>query len=147
MHEMYIRALVFDISAFCKFPSPPVSTGSRFYLLPKIDKPGNPGRPIIALNGAPPENISHFADFCLQPSVIHLPSYIRDTTDFINTLQRLPQLSPGCLLLTLDDSLLYTNIPHEEGITVCQEFLNHKEARTRVPADPGQDTSSVVEVQ
>ena len=60
---------------------------ARFYLLPKIHKPGNPGRPIVASNGAPTENISRFVDSFLQPSVVHLPSYIRDTTDFINKLR------------------------------------------------------------
>ena len=39
----------------------------------------------------------------------------------------LPRLPPGCLLLTLDVSSLYTNIPHEEGITASEEFLNLQE--------------------
>ena len=55
----------------------------RFYLLPKIHKPGNPGRPIVASNGALTENISRFADFFLRLTVTQLPSHIRDTTDFI----------------------------------------------------------------
>ena len=36
-------------------------------------------------------------------------------------------MPPGCLLVTLDVSLLYTNIPHEEGIAACKEFLNRRE--------------------
>ena len=35
---------------------------ARFYLLPKIHKPANPGRPIVASNGARTENISRFTD-------------------------------------------------------------------------------------
>ena len=100
---------------------------ARFYLLPKIHKPGNPGRPIVASNGAPTENTSRFTDFFLLPSVTQLPSHIQDTTDFINKLPRLPRLPPSCLLVTLDVSSLYTNIPHEEGITACEEFLNRRE--------------------
>ena len=38
-----------------------------------------------------------------------------------------PPPSPSCLLVTLKVSSLYTNIPHEEGITACGEFLNHPE--------------------
>ena len=45
---------------------------ARFYLLPKIHKPGNPGRPIEASNGAPTENFSLFTDFYLRPSIIQL---------------------------------------------------------------------------
>ena len=99
----------------------------RFYLLHKIHKPGNPGRPIVPSNGAPTENISLFTDFFLRPRVTQLPSHIRDTTDFITKLRRLPQLPSGSLLITLDVSSLYTNIPHEEGITACKEFLNRRE--------------------
>ena len=68
-----------------------------------------------------------------QPSMVHLPSYIWDTTDFINELRRLPIFQPGCLLVTLDVSLLYTNIPHEEGIVACEEFLNLWESQVHVP--------------
>ena len=108
---------------------------ARFYLLPKIHKPGNPGRPIVASNGAPTENISRFADFYLRPRVIHFPSYIRDTTDFINKLRGLPRLPSGCLLVNLDVSSLYTNIPHEEGITACEEFPNRREVQEPPTSD------------
>ena len=57
----------------------------------------------------------------------HPSSYIRDTTDFIHKLRGLPRLPPGSLLGTLDVSSLYTNIPHEEGITACEEYLNRRE--------------------
>ena len=108
---------------------------ARFYLLPKIHKPGNPGRPIVASNGAPTENISRFTDHFLRTSVRQLPSYIRDTTDFIHKLRGLPRLPPGSLLVTLDVSSLYTNIPHEEGITACEEYLNRRELQEPPTAD------------
>ena len=97
---------------------------ARFYLLPKIHKPGNPGRPIVSSNSTPTKNISRFADWFLQPFTASLPTNIRDTTDFINRPRKLPLLPPGTLLVTLDVSSLYTNISHEEGITACKEFLN-----------------------
>jgi hypothetical protein len=37
----------------------------RFYLLPKIHKENNSGRPIISANGHPTEKISEFIDFHL----------------------------------------------------------------------------------
>ena len=36
-------------------------------------------------------------------------------------------MPPGSHLVTLDVSLLYTNNPHKEGITACEEFLNRRE--------------------
>ena len=42
---------------------------AEFYLLPKIHKPGNPGRPIVSSNGAPTENVV----LCrLFPATLHL---------------------------------------------------------------------------
>ena len=41
----------------------------------------------------------------------NLPSYIRDTTEFIETTE----LPKECILASIDVSSLYTNIPHNEG--------------------------------
>ena len=110
-----------------KYQTPDHSRTARFYVLPKIHKPGNPGRPIVSLKGAPTENILCSVDCSLQPPATSLPSYIRDTSDFINRLRRLPQPPPESLMVTLDVSSLYTDIPHEEGIKTCEEFLNQQE--------------------
>ena len=55
----------------------------RFYLLPKIHKTGNPGRPIVSANGYPTERISEFDDHHLRPFVEELPSYVQDTTNYL----------------------------------------------------------------
>ena len=96
---------------------------SRLYLLPKLHKPGLPGRTIVSSWGSPTENISCFVDYFLQPITRALPSYIRDTTDFLQKLRELPALPPESFLVTLDVSSLYTNTPHNEGINACKEFL------------------------
>ena len=59
----------------------------RFYLLPKIHKAGNPGRPIVSANGHPTEKISEFVDLNLQLHVNSLSSYLKDTTDYLRTQQ------------------------------------------------------------
>ena len=98
----------------------------RFYIPPKIQKQGNPGRPIISSNGHPTERISEFIDYHLKPLVQNLPSFIKDTTHFLLQLQELGPVPDDTLLVTLDVSPLYTNIPHNEGIDACRYFLtNH----------------------
>jgi hypothetical protein len=59
----------------------------RFYLLPKIHKENNPGRPIMSANGHPTENISEFIDFHLRSFVENLPSHIKDTTDHLKKME------------------------------------------------------------
>lgn len=96
-----------------------------FYLLPKIHKEGIPGRPIINCIGHPTEKISHFLDLQLQPFVQSLPSFIKDTTDFINKTPS-ENLPPNTLLVTLDVTSLYTNIPHDEGIEACRKVWDSR---------------------
>ena len=106
----------------------------RFYILPKIHKQGNPGRPIISSNGHPTERISEFVNYHLKPLVQNLPSFIKDTTHFLLQLQKLGPLPDNALLVTLDVSSLYTNIPHNEGIDACRYFLNTRQDKL-LPAE------------
>ena len=102
----------------------------RFCILPKIHKQGNPGRPIISSNGHPTERISEFVDYHLKPLVQNLPSFIKDTTHFLLQLEKLGPLPEKALLVTLDVSSLYTNIPHNEGIEACRHFLNTRQNKS-----------------
>ena len=97
---------------------------SGFYILPKIHKPGNQGRPIISSSGAPTERMSHFVHYHLAPLVKQIPSNVRDTTDFLERLQNMPILLQETLLVTRDEKSLYTNIPHSKGIEACRIALN-----------------------
>ena len=96
----------------------------RFYILPKIHKTGNPGRPIVSSNSHPTERISQFVDYYINPLVSTLDSHIKDTTDFLNKLSNLGNLPNNAILVTLDVSSLYTNIPHNQGIDACRHFLD-----------------------
>ena len=101
---------------------PDVKPG-RFYILPNVHKSCNPGRPIVSSNSHPTERISHFIDHHLQPLVHKLPSYVKHTNDFLNKLLTIGKLPSNSLLVTLDVSSLYTNIPHNEGINACDHLL------------------------
>ena len=102
----------------------------RFYILPKIHKQGNPGRPIVSSNGHPTERISQFVDYHLKPLVHKTASFIKDTTHFLNKLDQLGHLPSNAILVTLDVSSLYTNIPHNEGIDACRHFLDTRDRST-----------------
>ena len=62
-----------------------------------------------------------------------LPSYIKDSTHFLLQLEQMGPLPDNAILVSLNVSSLYTNIPHNEGIeaiaaislthTLCSEKL------------------------
>ena len=95
-----------------------------FYLLPKIHKPGVPGRPIISGCNSPTSNLSKYIDYYLTPIVKQIPSYIQDTTHFLRKIKESAGDIPcNSFLVTFDVKSLYTNIPHDEGINVCISAL------------------------
>ena len=55
----------------------------KFYTSPKTHKKGNPGRPIVNSINSHTSNLSKFVDHYLQPHVQNIPSYVKDTPDFI----------------------------------------------------------------
>jgi hypothetical protein len=98
----------------------------QFYILLKIHKDyikslpiGYPGRPNVSACNSYTENISKYFNFILLPYMKLLPSNVKDTSDFLRKLKSLPKLSK-------DSVQLYTNIPHEDGITACKYFLMMK---------------------
>lgn len=107
---------------YLKPPNPPRTP--QFYLLPKIHKQNNPGRPILSANSCPTERISEFVDYFLQPLVNALPSHIKDTPHFIDSISSLPPLSPDVILVSLDVKGLYTNIPQNEGLFCMKQALD-----------------------
>lgn len=119
-----------DDKTFKYLSSNPNPQAGRFYILSKIHKQGNPGRPIISSNGHPTEHISEFVDYHLKPIVQSLPSYFKDTTHFLLELEKLGPLPSNAILVTLDVSSLYTNIPHRDGLEACRHFLNTRKNKS-----------------
>jgi hypothetical protein len=97
----------------------------RFYLLPKIHKENNPGRPIVSVNDHPTEKISEFIDFHLRPFVEILPSYIKDTNDYLKKMENL-NIPENTTFVTMDVTSLYTNIPHDDGIAACSKIWEQR---------------------
>ena len=55
------------------------------------------------------ERLSHFVDYHFQPLVHKLPSFVKDTNDFLNKLLNIGNLPANSILVTLDVSSLYNN--------------------------------------
>ena len=106
-------------------PNPPRIP--EFYTVTKIHKPTLVGRPIIAGCNGPTERISAFVDTLLQPVSTSQTSYLKDSTDFINFIEK-TKMGKRTFLVTMDVTSLYTNTPQEEGITtVCNAYeIFHK---------------------
>ena len=91
-----------------------------FYTLTKIHKPTPVGRPIISGCDGPTEKLSSFVDKILQPIAQQQESYLKDMTHFINFLEK-TKVPEDTILVSMDVTGLYTNIPQEEGIhIVCK---------------------------
>ena len=99
----------------------------KFYMLPKVHKQNNPGRPIIAAINSPTTNLSRYVDHHLQPLAEKLPSYIKDTGAFLRKIESTKQVNPNAILVTMDVAALYTSIPHREGINAVAHYLEKRE--------------------
>ena len=105
---------------------------SKFYMNFKVHKPHTPmstppPRPIISGSGSMTENIGIYVDHNLKHMANKHESYLQDTPHFlriideINTGQELPE---NALLVTMDVTGAYTNIPQEDGIQCLRETLD-----------------------
>ena len=122
-----------DWFEFCKPPNE--HRTSRLYFLKKIHKNPMGIRPIVSSCNSITEPISNFVDKWLQPKVQQLPSYIKDSTQFINLIET-SHLPKHCLLASIDVSSLYTNIPHNEGTQSALHYLKQDPDTYRQPEQP-----------
>lgn len=112
-----------------KFEESMLIEGSRtpaFYGLPKLHKAFSnfPAlRPISSGSSSCTKRLSEFIDTFLKPLAQKLPSYVQDTTSFINKV-RTQKFSGPTYVSSLDVTSLYPNIDHTEGSQACEELLD-----------------------
>ena len=100
IRAMYQEGQIDKPTAEYLLPPPMVRT-QEMYFLKKIHKNPPSARPIVSGCSGPTERISTYLDHWLQPLAKSLPSYIRDTKEFIRIhqiTQGLHSLYPGCFL-------------------------------------------------
>ena len=107
-------------------------------------KPASFGGPIVAGNDAPTTRISAFVDSILQSIAKSQKSYLKDTTDFVNFIER-TTLPEGTFLVSLDITSLNKNIPQEEEInTVCRAYENFYGDNTPIPTQSLREILSLI---
>ena len=124
-----------------------ISQDMKQFLIPRYPKAGSlKGNPKLHKNNAPmrtivngmntaTEKLAELAEYELNEYVITSPSYIRDTTDFINTLKEIDEPLPeGTILFCFDVCKLYPSVPKQEGLEACREGLNSR-SRSIVPTE------------
>ena len=96
----------------------------QFHVFSKVHKTNIPRRPVVSSVECHTSKISKFVVHYLQPHAKSLPSYVKDTSDFINRINETKDINKNTILVTLDVKSLYTNIPNHEGIEVVKSALN-----------------------
>ena len=90
-----------------------------FYTLTKIHKPTLVGRPITSGCSGPMERISAFVDHLIQPIAQQQTSYLKDTADFINFIERI-KLPNSAILVSMDvhnERVLPLYVMHTKNFT------------------------------
>ena len=124
-----VAEVVFD--AISKRELPPSATNliidhprtSKFYLLPKIHKPGNPGRPIVSACNCPTELLATYLDMITKPLIENLPSYVNHMLDIAHSFRF---SGTHNYVFTMDIKSLYTVIPNNDGVLALTHFLNKR---------------------
>ena len=70
----------------------------------------------------PTEIISAFLDEFLKPIVQELPSYINDTTLFLQKIDEVGEISDDTYMVTIDVKSLHTNISNGKGLRTVEEL-------------------------
>ena len=89
----------------------------------------NPLRLITSCCGRAIERLSALTEFYLKPLSESLPSFFKDSNDFINKLEDLNAKGPfpeGSLLVSWDVVSMFPNIDNDIGISAVRRALNSR---------------------
>ena len=80
-----------------------------------------PGHPVISNYGTTTEKLSGSLDHHLQPIMKAGRPYIKDTSDFLEKLKNLGNISSNAILVTVNVVGLFPSIPCDAGLQVLYE--------------------------
>ncbi|CAC5426705.1 unnamed protein product [Mytilus coruscus] len=94
---------------------------------PKLQKKKHPLRTTINGRNHPTEKIAEIVENKLSENVRNLPTYIQDTTDFLNKLNAAQQPLPdNAIMFCLDVTKLYPSVPRKEAREACKTALENR---------------------
>ena len=96
-------------------------------------------RPICSGFSSCTSEIAQFLDAFLKPLAQSNPSYVKDTSDFIQKIESVvaPNVTPSkTFLATMDVSSLYPNINHQEGINAFKSALDTRQNKLIPSSSP-----------
>ncbi|XP_065832000.1 uncharacterized protein [Oscarella lobularis] len=102
------------------------------YFLRTIHKNPYGIRPIVSGCSGPTEGISVYVDSILQPIVCKTASFLKDSTAFLQAIESTP-IAHNAILVSIDVSALYTSIPQEKGILICQKAVKNYPDKPDLP--------------
>ena len=119
---LWVRHYIDETTTKFLLPHEPTRT-PIIYGQPKIHKTGHPLRPIVSGCDGPTDNLSKYVTHFIQPLAERLPTYLKDSKQFLSFLDVIPPLPHNAILVTADVTSLYTNIPQGEGIQATMNSI------------------------
>ena len=115
---------------------------AKFYQMFKVHKnheigKAPPERPIISGSGSFTENISLFVEHHIKNLSNKHPSSLQDSPDFLREIEKLNAMriiKEGDILVSIDVSGLYTNIPQSEGLEAVRDALEDRDDKA-IPSE------------
>ncbi|XP_071628256.1 uncharacterized protein [Temnothorax longispinosus] len=101
----------------------------RSYGLPKIHKIGSPLRIIVSTLGSPLYNIASRLQNILEKSVPKPESYVKDGWSFVELIRGV-RVGDGDVLISLDVTSLFTNVPKDLVLKAIEERWNYITTKT-----------------
>ena len=114
--------------------TPEDKDAAKFYCNFKVHKQTEhnevpPVRPIISGSGSITENISLYVEHHIQDIATKHQSYLQDTPHFLRVINKVnsgPKLDKNVMLVTLDVTGAYHNIPQDDGSDCLMEALEKR---------------------
>jgi len=103
----------------------------RCYGLPKIHKPGHPLRIVVASVGSPLYEVAKFINNILSGSIKKPLSHIKDCWSFAEKINE-KIIEPNEILVSLDVTSLFTNIPRELVIQAVENRWTDIQRNTKL---------------
>ena len=96
-----------------------------FYGIPKIHKVNHPLRPIVSQINGPTYRLNQYIHELLLVAESEIPHLLKDTTAFLQLIEKHKSVTESTILVTMDVISLYTNIPHNKAIEFISEHYEN----------------------